>query len=143
MFYDACLKEFECLKDNLILTIIIVSPDWSMPFEVLCDSSGVVLSAVLVQRWEKILHPIYYVSKTLNPAPKKLHYDWARIACYGICVWHIFILFVERKWLCILSTQILGTLLKRRMENQDWLTSYFYYRNFTLWIRIERGLRRK
>lgn len=50
MFYDACLKEFECLKDNLILTIIIVSPDWSMPFEVLCDSSGVVLSAVLVQR---------------------------------------------------------------------------------------------
>ena len=41
-----------------------------MPFEVMCDSSRVALGAVLGQRREKILHPIYYASKVLNPAQK-------------------------------------------------------------------------
>lgn len=45
---------------------IILSPNWSMPFEIMCDASSVVLGAILVQRREKILHPIYYAIKALN-----------------------------------------------------------------------------
>ena len=50
---------------------IIISPDWSKPFEVMCDASGVALGIVLGQRRDKILHP-YYASKALNEAQKKL-----------------------------------------------------------------------
>ena len=49
---------------------IIISPDWSKPFEVMCDASGVVLGVVLGQIRDKILHPIYYVSKALKEAQK-------------------------------------------------------------------------
>ena len=41
-----------------------------MSFEVMCDASGVALGAILVQRREKILHPLYYASKALNPSQK-------------------------------------------------------------------------
>uniref|UniRef100_UPI001C3D8F7C Ty3/Gypsy family RNase HI domain-containing protein n=1 Tax=Picosynechococcus sp. (strain ATCC 27264 / PCC 7002 / PR-6) TaxID=32049 RepID=UPI001C3D8F7C len=34
--------------------------------ELMCDASNHVVGAVLGQRKEKIMHPIYYASKTLN-----------------------------------------------------------------------------
>ena len=37
----------------------------------MCDASGVALGVVLGQRRDKILHPIYYASNTLNKAQKK------------------------------------------------------------------------
>ncbi|XP_047256141.1 uncharacterized protein LOC124888897 [Capsicum annuum] len=67
-FDEACLKAFECLKDKLVSARIIVSPNWSLSFETICDSSGVDLDVVFGQRIEKILHPIYYANKALNPA---------------------------------------------------------------------------
>lgn len=54
----------------LVSTPIIVSPDWSLLFEIMSDTSGVALGAVLGHRREKILYPIYYTSKALNPAQK-------------------------------------------------------------------------
>lgn len=47
VFDDACLKVFECLKENFILAVIIVSLDRSMPFEVMCDASNVAVGADL------------------------------------------------------------------------------------------------
>ncbi|XP_069148110.1 uncharacterized protein [Solanum lycopersicum] len=47
-----------------------VSPDWSKPFEVMCDASGFDLDVVLEQRRDKIFHPIFYASKALNEAQK-------------------------------------------------------------------------
>ena len=49
---------------------IIISLDWSKPFEVLCDYSGVAFVVVLGQRRDKILNPIYYSIKDLNEAQK-------------------------------------------------------------------------
>lgn len=67
VFHDACLKSFEYLKERLVSTPIIVSPDLSLKFEVMCDVIWMALGAVLGQRCEKILHPIYCDSKELNP----------------------------------------------------------------------------
>ncbi|XP_060211959.1 uncharacterized protein LOC132639533 [Lycium barbarum] len=68
VFDDASLKAFECLKEQLTSAPIIIALDWSKPFELMCDASGVSMGAVLCQKREKIFHPIYYASKTLNGA---------------------------------------------------------------------------
>lgn len=69
-FGEDCLKAFECLKGKLVEALIIVAPNWSLPFEVMCDASGVALGAVLGQKRERLFHPIYYTSKALNGAQK-------------------------------------------------------------------------
>ena len=69
-FHESYLKAFRMLKEKLVTTPISISPDWSKPFEVMCDASGVALCVVLGQRRDKILNPIYYASKALNQAQK-------------------------------------------------------------------------
>lgn len=67
-FSEECLKSFTTLKEKLISTPIIVAPDWNLSFELMCDASDYVVRAVLGQRRDKVLHVIYYASRTLNDA---------------------------------------------------------------------------
>ncbi|XP_071902717.1 uncharacterized protein [Coffea arabica] len=67
-FDDNCLVAFERLKKELISAPIITSPDWSLPFELMCDASDYAVGAVLGQKKEGRLHVIYYASKLLNEA---------------------------------------------------------------------------
>ncbi|XP_070026008.1 uncharacterized protein [Nicotiana sylvestris] len=53
VFDKKCLKAFEELKQNLTMELISVTPDWSLPFELICDASGVADGAVLGQRHNK------------------------------------------------------------------------------------------
>ncbi|KAA0060833.1 Retrovirus-related Pol polyprotein from transposon 17.6 [Cucumis melo var. makuwa] len=59
---------FQTFKDALVSTPILTTPDWSQPFELMCDVSDVAVGAMLGQMNDKVIHPIYYVSKTLNEA---------------------------------------------------------------------------
>nr|XP_009803437.1 PREDICTED: uncharacterized protein LOC104248807 [Nicotiana sylvestris] len=59
---------FEELKKRLVITPIIVAPDWEQPFELMCDASDYAVGAVLGQQKDKIMHPIYYASRTLSGA---------------------------------------------------------------------------
>ena len=45
------------MKEKLVSAPMIISPDWSKPFEVMSDASRVVLGVLLGQRRDKILHP--------------------------------------------------------------------------------------
>ncbi|KAA0032977.1 Retrovirus-related Pol polyprotein from transposon 17.6 [Cucumis melo var. makuwa] len=56
------------IKDVLMLVLILIMPDWSQPFELMCDASDIAVGAMLGQKKNKVIHPIYYVSKTLNEA---------------------------------------------------------------------------
>ncbi|CAN6541281.1 unnamed protein product [Malus baccata var. baccata] len=67
-FNEACEKAFKHLKDLLTTAPIITPPDWSIPFELMCDASDYALGAVLGQRKNKQPHVIYYASRTLNDA---------------------------------------------------------------------------
>ncbi|KAM2013170.1 hypothetical protein ACFX1T_024912 [Malus domestica] len=67
-FNEACEQAFNHLKDLLTTAPIIVPPDWSLPFELMCDASDYALGAVLGQRKDKRPHVIYYASRTLNDA---------------------------------------------------------------------------
>ena len=53
-FDSQCLHEFSVLKDKLVSAPIVVAPDWSFPFELMCDASDFVIGAVLGQKREKI-----------------------------------------------------------------------------------------
>ena len=65
-FDSQCLHEFSVLKDKLISAPIVVAPDWSYPFELMCDASDFAIGAVLGQKREKIFQVIYYASRTLE-----------------------------------------------------------------------------
>lgn len=67
-FDEACLSAFELLKKRLVSAPIVVGPDWTFPFELMCDASDFAIGAVLGQRREKVFHAIYYASKTLTDA---------------------------------------------------------------------------
>ena len=67
-FTKECQEAFEILKQKLVSAPIIIAPDWTLPFEVMCDASDFAVGAVLGQRKAKIFHAIYYSSRTLNEA---------------------------------------------------------------------------
>ncbi|GKD89255.1 putative nucleotidyltransferase, ribonuclease H, partial [Tanacetum coccineum] len=71
-FSDDCKKAFNILKENLTTSPIIISSDWSVPFELMCDASDFAVGAVLGQKIDGKFKPIYYASKTLNNAQE--HY---------------------------------------------------------------------
>ncbi|CAN6712698.1 unnamed protein product [Malus baccata var. baccata] len=67
-FDDACSTAFKQLKEALTSAPIITPPDWSLPFELMCDVSDYAIGGVLGQRKNKQPHVIYYASRTLNDA---------------------------------------------------------------------------
>nr|GEV23107.1 reverse transcriptase domain-containing protein [Tanacetum cinerariifolium] len=66
------VESFQTLKKKLTKAPILISPDWDLPFELMCDASDFTVGAVLGQRHEKYFRPIHYVSKTMTEA--KSHY---------------------------------------------------------------------
>ncbi|GKB64318.1 reverse transcriptase domain-containing protein [Tanacetum coccineum] len=46
-FDDECQKAFELLKEKLTCAPVIVSPNWNLPFELMCDASDFTVGAVL------------------------------------------------------------------------------------------------
>ncbi|CAN6711735.1 unnamed protein product [Malus baccata var. baccata] len=67
-FDEECELAFKQLKEKLTSAPIIIPPDWSLPFELMCDASDYALGAVLGKRKDKQPHAIYYASRTLNDA---------------------------------------------------------------------------
>jgi len=67
-FDEKCKEAFDCLKSALTTTPIIQAPDWTVPFELMCDASNYALGAVLAQKVDKLPRVIYYASRTLDAA---------------------------------------------------------------------------
>nr|GEW62826.1 DNA-directed DNA polymerase [Tanacetum cinerariifolium] len=70
-FDDKCQKAFELLKEKLTCAPVIVSPNWNLPFKLMCDASDFIVGAILGQKDGKNYHPVYFESKTLNPSQQK------------------------------------------------------------------------
>ena len=65
---QACEGAFDKLKTMLVSPPIMRSPNWELPFEIMCDTSDYAIGAVLGQRDDKKAFVIYYASKTLDSA---------------------------------------------------------------------------
>lgn len=68
IFDDICLKGFCRLKEALITAPIIQPPYWNLSFEIICDASDYAVGVVLGHKRDKLMHAIYYASKTLDGA---------------------------------------------------------------------------
>ena len=67
----------------MVSALIVVSPNWELPFELMCDASDYAVGAVLGQRVDKLLQTIYYASRTLNDA--QLNYATTK-NCNCLCI---------------------------------------------------------
>ncbi|GJU55550.1 reverse transcriptase domain-containing protein [Tanacetum coccineum] len=72
IFLKECIESFNILKKKLTEALILVAPDWDLPFEIMCDASDYAVGAVLGQRKTKHFQPIHYASKTMTDA--QAHY---------------------------------------------------------------------
>nr|GEU60708.1 reverse transcriptase domain-containing protein [Tanacetum cinerariifolium] len=54
IFSKECIEAFQTLKRKLTEALILIAPDWDMPFELMCDASDFAIGAVLGQRQENI-----------------------------------------------------------------------------------------
>ncbi|GJX70182.1 reverse transcriptase domain-containing protein [Tanacetum coccineum] len=72
IFSKECVESFNTLKKKLTEALILVAPDWDLPFEIMCDASDYAVGAVLGQRKTKHLQPIHNASKTMTDA--QAHY---------------------------------------------------------------------
>src|SRR3954469_18011004 len=66
VFDENCKEAFELLKKALITAPIVQPPNWSLPFEIMCDASDLSMGDVLGKRIDNKLNVIYYASKTLD-----------------------------------------------------------------------------
>ncbi|XP_008245146.2 PREDICTED: uncharacterized protein LOC103343257 [Prunus mume] len=67
-FDETCMEAFTTLKKELTSAPIIIAPDWSLPFEIMCEASDFAIGAVLGQKKNKLPHVIHYASRTLSDA---------------------------------------------------------------------------
>lgn len=70
LFYGACLKTFECLKERLIPASIIVCLDWFVPFEVICNVNFMSLVIDLDLICEKYFISFTVLAKHSTPHKK-------------------------------------------------------------------------
>ncbi|GJZ01884.1 reverse transcriptase domain-containing protein [Tanacetum coccineum] len=67
-FNEECHNAFKLLKEKLTCASVIVSPNWNISFELMCDASDFAVGAILGQKDGKNFHLIYFASKSLNAA---------------------------------------------------------------------------
>nr|GEX18780.1 reverse transcriptase domain-containing protein [Tanacetum cinerariifolium] len=68
LFSKECVEAFQTLKRKLNEAPTLISLDWDMPFEPMCDASDFTIGSVLGQRQEKHFRPMHYASKTMTEA---------------------------------------------------------------------------
>ncbi|XP_071939643.1 uncharacterized protein [Coffea arabica] len=67
-FDDNCKSAFDTLKGSLTSAPVVRPPNWSLPFEIMCDASNFAVGAVLGQKEGRASYVIYYASRTLDGA---------------------------------------------------------------------------
>ncbi|KAI3682101.1 hypothetical protein L2E82_50133 [Cichorium intybus] len=68
IFDEECVKAFNILKNKLVEAPILKPPDWTQPFEIMCDASDYAAGAVLGQKVDRKPVVICYASKTFSEA---------------------------------------------------------------------------
>ena len=87
------------LKQVMIEAPILQSPNWDLPFEIMCDASDYAVGAVLGQRLHKKPTAICYASKTLIEA--QINYTTTEKELLAV------VYYLEKFWPYILGSKII------------------------------------
>ena len=114
-FDESCRSAFEEIKSRLVSAPIMLTPDWSNEFEIMCDASDYAMGAVLGQRTEKVFKAIYNASKTFNEAQE--NYSTTEKEMLAI------VFACEKLWPYLLGSHVVihtnHAAIKYLMENKD------------------------
>lgn len=58
VFYNECFKLFSVVKEKLVTAPVIVSPNWDIPFKMMCDASDYTVGNVTGKHYDKFFHAI-------------------------------------------------------------------------------------
>nr|GEY78770.1 reverse transcriptase domain-containing protein [Tanacetum cinerariifolium] len=90
VFSKDCFDAFKTLKKKLTEALILVVPDWNLPFELMCDASDFAIGAVLGQHFANF-HAGNFIVKGMSSQQKKKffkdikHYFWDDPYLFLIC----------------------------------------------------------
>ncbi|GJX62363.1 reverse transcriptase domain-containing protein [Tanacetum coccineum] len=70
-FIEECIQAFDTLKRELTQAPIMIKPDWSLPFEIMCDARDYVVGAIRDKKGAKNL-AVDHLSRLKNPDLGKL-----------------------------------------------------------------------
>nr|GEX57506.1 retrovirus-related Pol polyprotein from transposon 17.6 [Tanacetum cinerariifolium] len=85
IFSQECVDTFQTLKRKLTEALILIAPDWDMPFELMCDASDFAIGVVLGQ------HQGNFIVKGMSSQQKSKfckdvkHYFWDDPYLFKIC----------------------------------------------------------
>ncbi|KAL0448340.1 UNVERIFIED_CONTAM: Pol polyprotein, partial [Sesamum latifolium] len=104
-FDEACAKAFDKLKESLTSAPVIRPPDWSQPFEIMCDASNHAIGAVLGQKIGKDPHVIYYASRMLDDTQSNYTTTEKELLAVVFALEKFIIIYLGLKLLCTLIMQ--------------------------------------
>ena len=112
------------------------SPNWDLPFEIMCDASDYAIGAVLGQRENKKVFVIYYAIKTLDSAQS----DYTTTEKEFLAV----VFSIEKFRSYIVGSPVTIATLKYLLSKQDTkprLTRWFLlYQEFNMTIKDKKGV---
>src|SRR3954464_6579427 len=119
VFDEDCKDAFEVIKKALIIAPIVQPPDWSLPFEIMCDASDFAVGAVLGQRVDKKLNVIHYARKTLDSAQKNYATTEKEFLAVVFSCDKVRQYIVDSKVIIHTDHAAIKYLMQKRMPNQD------------------------
>jgi hypothetical protein len=86
---DKAQAAFDGLKQAMSTAPVLALPDWSKPFTVQCDASGVAIGAILMQEG----HPIAFESRKMNSAELNYHAGEQELLAviHALTVWRCYL----------------------------------------------------
>ena len=137
---QACEDAFVKLKTMLVSLPIMRSPNWNLPFEIICDASDYAIGAVLGQKEDKKDFVIYYASKTLDSA--QANYTTTEKEFLGV----VFALEKFRSYIVgspvtIFTDHAALKYLLSKQDTKPWLTRWILLcQEFNLTIKDKKGV---
>ena len=124
----------------LTTAFIVQPPYWSLPFELMCDTSHYAIRVVLGQQKDKKPHVIYYASQTLNNAQFNYSTTEKQLLAiiFALDIFQIYL--VGSPIMCFIDHSTLKYLLMRKDAKARLIRWILFLQEFDLIIENKKGV---
>ncbi|KAL0298942.1 UNVERIFIED_CONTAM: Retrovirus-related Pol polyprotein from transposon.6 [Sesamum radiatum] len=137
-FIDACARAFDKLKDSLTSATVIRPPDWSQPFEIMCDASNHAIGVVPGQKDWKGSPCDLLCFADVGQHLKQLHHDGKTTFSCSFCFRKIPSLFAWTKVVVYSDHATLKYLLSKKEAKPRLIRWILLLQEFDLTIKDQR-----